>query len=145
MITIVKRNTEAAIKLAQAALLALVAAGFPKAPGWCLKWVRLVFNAAFGPDFWPVPIGLDAAGACEWLEKHGYMLAPGDLGMIGDVYFWVGPGHGKHGHVEIRVPGNRTAGNYSPNAFGDDMDARGDRPMTKRNRPTHVARILPRQ
>jgi hypothetical protein len=130
--------------LALQAELATHEAGFETEAGMCLRFVRQVAQSAFGEAAWPVPRGSDAKDALEWFTARGALLGKSNLGTPGCLLFWVGPGHGKHGHVAIRIPGNRFAENSSLHIGRGDADARGVRQMIKRNRPTHVVRFLPK-
>jgi hypothetical protein len=123
-------------KRAAAATKALTAGGFETEPGFCLRWVRQVQQHEFGEEAWPVPRGLSAAQAYDWLDEHG-LIQPIERGTLpGDIVFFVGFEHGKAGHVAIRIWRNLYAENSSVHWGGDDHDARGTRPLHSIRWPT---------
>lgn len=101
--------------------------GFETQSGFCLRWTRQVIQAALGEKNWPVPRGFDARQSLRHFQRLGWVLPEKADTIPGDLYFWIGPNHGKHGHVAIRIYGNRIAENSSFHVFGDDVDARGTR------------------
>jgi hypothetical protein len=123
------REKEINDKIALEAVVALSADGFESKNGYCLRWVRQVVESALGADSWPIRRGADAGEALTQFASLGAVLDVGASTIPGDICFWVGPQHGKHGHVAIRVYGNKVAENSSYHVFGEDVDARGTRKL----------------
>jgi len=122
------------IGLAQAAQAALTAPGFETEPGFCLRFVREVYQHHYGRDAWKVPQGLDARQAMHWLLADGEAEPNAGFGEIGSILFYEGPGHGLHGHVAIRIPGNRVA----ENSIVHHPDGRGTRDLRLLGAPAAV-------
>jgi hypothetical protein len=115
--------------IAEWAKKALTLEGFETESGFCLRFVRQVVQAALGADAWKIPRGFDAAQALAFCAQNDWVLPVGASNVPGDLAFWVGRSHGKHGHVAIRVLGNEIAENSSYHVHGTDRDARGTRKL----------------
>ncbi len=101
-----------------------------KKPGQCWRTQRLVIESQGLPS--PGP-GLDAKGAAKWYKKRGFAVADTTKTKLGDLYFWL---DGKHGHVSMRVQGNRIGENSSVHST-NGSDARGYRRL-KDLRPVDI-------
>lgn len=118
------------IRLAQTAVGAIVDRGFERQAGYCLRFVRQCVQKTFGAQSWPVPQGLDAKQSADWLKLHRPKECGEGVGTIGSVLFYAGPHHGPHGHVVIRVAGNKVAENSTAHAPEGHDDGRGYRPLS---------------
>lgn len=107
--------------------------------GNCWRHTRLRLVAAgFPPELIP-PIGTDAAGAARWYRKHHPSLCKAKSSVPGDVLFFE-KGHGEHGHVVTRIPGNLVAENSVVHAPEGQKDGRGTRPLGSLGKPSLIMR-----
>lgn len=111
--------------------------------GFCWRYVRQILaRAGVKAEDYP-PQGVDAAGAFAWFKERGMVRKSLTNSLPGDIIFWVGPGHGRHGHVGFRIYGNMLAENSSYHVSGDDDDARGTRALSQLSGISGVVRINP--
>lgn len=135
--------TELQKKIAAKAEQALFQTGFETNPGFCWRWVRQVLEATMGEEAPIPPRGVDAGGALDWYIEEGMKRERVTNTLPGDIYFWTGPGHGRHGHVGIRIYGNQLAENSSVHASGSDREARGTRALWVLPSISAVVRVKP--
>lgn len=119
-----------------AALTALKIPNGVKLPGQCWRFVRLMLETLQLPS--PGP-GLDAKQAALFYAQSGFAIKHFRyLGSKpGDVLFWL---DGLHGHVAVRISGNRIAENSSVHST-DGSDARGTRNLRDVRPPDIVIRF----
>lgn len=128
-------------KNAEMMRLGLTAEWGEKRPGLCWRQMRLSLRHAGIPQSSLPPMGSDAGEAFEWFKERG-MVRPGIPNSLpGDLIFWVGPNHGKHGHVGGRILGNRLAENSSYHWSPGDDDARGTRALSHLSGISGVVRV----
>lgn len=109
--------------------------------GMCWKHTRLRLAAAGVPASLIPPVGVDASGAARWYRKNHPELIARNGSVPGDVLFFE-IGHGEHGHVGQRVPGNRLAENSVAHAPLGKKDGRGTRSLLKVGKPSLVVRFF---
>jgi hypothetical protein len=85
------------------------------------------------------PAGLDAKGQGQWLLSHGWQRIEGHKAQIGDICYW--PKRGLHGHVAVRVPGNRYGENSVRHDPTGEGDGRGFVDMADMPVPTYAVRL----
>lgn len=123
------------------AKMALVARkGFEKKAGQCKRWVRQVQIALKVPERVQLPVGIDAKQSAQWVRDNcpGCIMHNGSV--PGDVLIWEN-GHGPHGHMGIRIPGNKLAENSVAHAPVDTEDGRGTRDLSQLGEPDMVFRF----
>lgn len=127
-------NTQPVLQIEQVQLSAEAtrgakgAQGYSSQPGLCAQFCRLVHTRVLGAARSWQP-GPDAIGVARILRERGHELPPGSFPEVGDMVVLSGPGHGPHGHIMIRVIGNRFANNSTWN-YNQTGDARGFRPLS---------------
>lgn len=97
-------------KLAAVALEALKTPGFVSERGMCQKFVRQVIQAVYGAQFNKYH-SFDAEDSRRLWAGSPYAVAPSRGSMIGDILYKRGTPSSPHGHVGIRIAGNRVAEN----------------------------------
>lgn len=107
--------------------------------GLCAGWAREVVTDEHGKAV-ANPKGLDAWNAFKWYQQRGLSVAPEHGSVIGDILFKKATVFNPHGHVGIRIAGNRVAENSSVHAR-DDEDARGIRTLSQFGRVDGIIRI----
>lgn len=119
-------------KLAQRATEALTAEkGFTKTPGMCQKWLRQVVQSLYGNTY----NRYFKASAYETMlafENSPFAVKPENGSLPGDILYKGRKTSGKHGHVGIRLTGNKVAENSSYHVLNDPpgkVDARGTRTL----------------
>jgi hypothetical protein len=105
-----------------------------KAPGQCWRFQRLPLEEIGLPS--PGP-GLDAKQAGKWYQREGYAINTQST-LPGDLYFWL---DGRHGHVAMRIKGNRLSENSSVHST-NSSDARGTRKIADVRPPDIVIRLI---
>ncbi len=113
---------------------ALIAPNGVRAPGQCWRFQRL--NIEELELLSPGP-GLDAKSAGRWYKKRGLAIDPKNGTKPGDLYFWL---DGEHGHVALRIQGNKLAENSSVHST-NGSDARGLRRLRDVRPPDIVIRF----
>ncbi len=93
-----------------------------KKPSQCWRTQRLVIEALDLPS--PGP-GLDAKRAGAWYKRRGFAIDQERGTLPGDLLFWL---DGKHGHVGMRIKGNKIGENSSVHSTAGS-DARGTRKL----------------
>jgi len=112
----------------EATRMAKGANGYSNQPGLCAQAMRLVTTRVLGKArSWQS--GPDALGVAKLLAERGKELPAGTLPEVGDLVVLDGPEHGEHGHIMMRVIGNRFANNSTWN-FNRTGDARGFRDLS---------------
>jgi hypothetical protein len=106
-----------------------------KRPGQCWRTQRLVIESL---GLRSPGAGLDAKQAGRWYRTRGYALKAGANTLPGDLYFWF---DGAHGHVAMRVNGNKLGENSSVHST-DGSDARGWRLLREVRPPDVVIRLI---
>ncbi len=130
-------------RIAESMRLGLSAEWGEKRVGQCWRQMRLSLrHAGIEKEDLP-PQGSDAAQAFEWFKTHGRVRPTLTNSLPGDLIFWVGSGHGKHGHVGGRIAGNRLAENSSYHSGPNDDDARGTRDLRQLFGISGVVRLAP--
>lgn len=95
--------------------------------GHCAGFARETVWDVYGEDSGvSPPSGLDAVRQYQWFKKRGYAVPLKNGSVVGDLLYKFG---GAHGHVMIRIPGNKVAENSSVHGIGPDEDARGTRTL----------------
>jgi len=113
--------------------------GYSNQPGLCAQAMRLVVARVLGKErSWRS--GPDALQVAAILKERGQELPPGTFPEVGDLCVWSGPTHGEHGHIAMRVLGNRFANNSTWN-WNRTGDARGFRSLTIWTPSTRVFRL----
>jgi len=111
----------------EATRMAKGAQGYSDRPGLCAQAMRLVCSRVLGVDrAWRS--GPDALEVARILSERGQELPQGSFPEVGDLVVLSGPAHGPHGHIMMRVIGNRFANNSTWN-YNRTGDARGFRPL----------------
>ncbi len=115
-------------KLDGIATNAVTAAGFEKGKSMCQKFARQVVEKEFGKKFEAIIHQPDAkAAALAFKEDGDYVVENGSI--PGDLLYKI-EGSGGHGHVGIRVSGNRVAENSVVHFNASDgKDGRGFRSL----------------
>lgn len=100
--------------------------GYPSDPGECAQFQRKVTTNVLGlmRSWHPGP---DAKAVGQLLRSRGLLVKSGHP-EVGDLLVWTGEGHGSHGHIAMRVLGNRIAENATIH-HNQTGDARGFRPL----------------
>ncbi len=114
---------------------ALTKADGVEAPGMCWRFQRLTIEELGLPS--PGP-GLDAKQAARWFKRKGFAVDP-ERTLPGDLFFWL---DGAHGHVAMRVKGNKIAENSSVHSHAGS-DARGVRRLGDLRPVDVVIRLIP--
>ncbi len=133
--------TELQTAIAASMLAGITAEWGERQVGYCWRQIRRSLVKAGVPREKLPPQGYDAAEAFEFFQKKGWVRPTLMNSIPGDIVFWVGKGHGKHGHVGGRVQGNRLAENSSYHWNGGDGDARGFRDIRQLIAVSGVVRI----
>lgn len=122
---------------ASRAVSQLTAKGGVSEPGMCWAWVRRDVVEPLGLPS-PGP-GMDAKQAGHWYRDNGFAVEHDgfDNSKVGDIIFWF---DGNHGHVGIRIPGNKIAENSSVHSSGGS-DARGTRHLANLRKPDCIVRL----
>jgi hypothetical protein len=110
----------------------------PGTPGECAAFVRIGTTQVLGVERSWRP-GPDAIGVYNLMRSRGHVLPPGTRAEVGDLLVWI-EGHGIHGHIAMRVIGNRVAENSSAHVDADG-DARGFRKLSDLDTNYHVIRL----
>lgn len=115
----------------------LTAPGGVSEPGMCWAWVRRDVVEPLGLPS-PGP-GMDAKQAGKWYRANGFAIEHNGFNnsKVGDIIFWF---DGSHGHVAVRVPGNKVAENSSVHSTGGS-DARGTRRIADLRSPDCIIRL----
>lgn len=117
-------------KLAATATEALTAKGYEKRPGWCQKWIRQVVQKTHGNKYDKY---FDDSAYLTMLnfKKSPYAVPAVEPTQVGDILYKGRKTSGKHGHVGIRILGNKVAENSSSHVdpSAGDNDARGTRSL----------------
>lgn len=108
--------------------------------GNCWRQTRLRLKVAGVPPELIPPIGVDAIGAAHWYRVNHPNLCKTNGSVPGDVLFYE-LGHGPHGHVVTRIPGNLGAENSTAHAPEGESDGRGTRPLARIGTPTLIVRL----
>lgn len=125
--------------IAEAAEKAVKLPHIESAPGWCSKFCRQTVAIVHGAKYRHL-FGASARETCQRFADAG-LLVPVERGSIpGDLLFKCGPRDGEHGHVGIRVLGNRVAENSSTTK-GRVQGAKGFRTVAQFGKVTHIARL----
>jgi len=136
----VKRYPFKNVDLASHAVFAVSNGGFERGKQYCLRWVReVVENKTRKP--WSVPRGSDAWEAAQELTKQGLSVPAIRGSKIGDVLFQKPTPRNPHGHVGVRVAGNRVAENWSGHWRADRPDSRGFRTLEEFGRVDCIIRL----
>lgn len=94
--------------------------------GHCAGFARENIWQVYGQSSsYSPPTGLDAIAQYDWFKKRGLTVPKKNGSVIGDLLYKFG---GTHGHVGVRIAGNRVAENSSVHGVGDE-DARGIRTL----------------
>lgn len=85
--------------------------------GFCQRAVRQLIAKLYKSRFAAFNKGASAIEAAKNWEKSPFAVDPRRGSVVGDIMYWT-QGHGPHGHVGIRVPGNKVFSNttLSPSA-----------------------------
>jgi hypothetical protein len=127
----VKPNLADQQMITQVAARALKEPGYEAEPGQCKRWVRQVLEGVKDPYIITPPPGLDAWQTFNWYKENHPECVVEAPGVAGDLLFKDTRSGDGHGHVAIRLFGNRTAENYSPAAKSNGGDARTSRSLTE--------------
>lgn len=127
-------------ELADHAVFAVEHGSFERAKQMCLRFAREVVENKAG-DSWSVPRGFDAWQAAQELTKQGFLINPKNGSKVGDLLFQKPTQKNPHGHVGIRVRGNRVAENFSPHYTAKHPDARGFRTLEEFGRIDAIIRL----
>lgn len=116
--------------LAEAAKKALTARGSESEAGMCQKWVREVVESVYGKKFQKYMKG-SAYLTMLAFKNSPYAVDPSSGSVPGDILYKGRKTSGKHGHVGIRILGNKVAENSSSHVdpSSGDHDARGTRSL----------------
>lgn len=98
-----------------------------KRPGFCQRWVRQVLHNAGVPTELQTLGSPDARTSFRMYEEKGCVMPVGTKPQIGDLLYWIGDGHGRHGHVGIKSTPTHFNENSSVHAESELGDARGYR------------------
>jgi len=132
-------STEQVALSAEATRMAKGAQGYSSQPGLCAQAMRLVTTRVLGLHrSWPS--GPDAKQVAALLHSRGFEMPPGTYPEVGDLVVFDTPEHGEHGHIAMRVIGNKLANNSTWN-FNKTGDARGFRSMSIIKPDTRVFRL----
>lgn len=120
-------------KLAKQAVDALTDPGFESEAGYCQRWVRQVVQAAHGNKY-DKYFKASAVETMKAFAKSPYAVKvnPDVVGggtVVGDILYKGTKTSGRHGHVGIRVVGNKVAENSSAHTSDTDREARGTRSL----------------
>lgn len=113
--------------------------GFYKKPGLCAGWVRQVIAKSEFKALTP-PQGLDAREQFHHFASMGFSIPVEQGTERGDLLYKIADNQGKHGHVGIRILGNRVAENSSVHSH-NGSDARGTRSVEEFGRVTGIIRL----
>ena len=128
------------VDLGNRAVFALTNGSFESRPTYCLRFVRqVVENLQRKP--WSVPRGMDAWEAAQELERQGYGVPLANGSRIGDLLFKAPTETNPHGHVGIRIAGNRVAENSSYHAARQRGEARGVRTLEEFGKFQKIIRL----
>jgi hypothetical protein len=108
-----------------AAQRALTGSQFEARPHLCQKWVRQVIQSLYSDTFDQL-FETDAIRTGNCFNAHGLGVPLLHGSAVGDVLYKL-HGSGGHGHVGIRIEGNRVAENSS--VHWDGHEARGIRSL----------------
>lgn len=111
-----------------------------KEAGQCKRWVRQVCEGAGVPVAYRPPTVIDAKDCAAWYREEREDVCVDNGSVPGDILFWE-HGHGPHGHVAIRIPGNRVAENSTAHAPDGKPDGRGTRPLDELGPPSLIVRL----
>lgn len=114
--------------------------GFEKKAGQCKRWVRQVQAALKVPVRVQLPPGIDAKQSAQWVRDNCPECVMVNGSVPGDVLIWE-HGHGPHGHMGIRGPGNVLYNNSTAHAPEGKEDGRGIRPLSELGEPDMVFRF----
>jgi len=132
-------STEQVALSAEATKMAKGGTGYSNQPGLCAQAMRLVTTRVLGKErSWRS--GPDALQVADILKERGAELPPGTFPEVGDLVVLSGPEHGPHGHIMMRVVGNRFANNSTWN-YNRTGDARGFRDISVWNPKCRVFRL----
>jgi hypothetical protein len=107
-------------------------------PGWCKRAVRQVQAKVYGSQFAEYFEGDDAKQCSENFAGSEYEVPEGHGTAVGDIFFY--DDHGPHGHVGIRIPGNRLWENSIVHGSGN-QGGKGTRWLKRVGTPTRVVRL----
>lgn len=127
------------MQLAQVALNATKAPGYIRMRGMCARFVREVCATYYGIGGFP-PHVPDARAQYDWFAKRGYSVPVGNGSVIGDLLYKLGSDDGEHGHVGIRIAGNKVAENSSAHG-GEGGDGRGVRTLSQFGQVDGIVRL----
>ncbi len=108
-------------------------------PGHCAGWARETVTDIYGAAV-ANPPGLDAGEAFEWYKARGKSIELSQGHTIGDILFKFPTKRSPHGHVEIRIEDNRSAGNSSAH-INSKNDARGIRTLKAFGKVDGIVRL----
>lgn len=114
--------------------------GFEKKAGQCKRFVRQLLLHLEVPEDARLPAGLDAKETAEWIRRNRPQHVVRNGSVPGDILFYEN-GHGPHGHVVVRLPGNIGGENSTAHAPEGQEDGRGYRPLARIGNPTLIYRV----
>ena len=129
------------ITLDQQALVALVDDDFVTTRGYCQKFVRQCIQHLYGDRFDEFHKADAKLSFYAWRESEWFVM-PHRGSVPGDILYYVGPGHGPHGHVAIRLKGNKVAENSIVHQNGK-YGGKGIRKLDTVGYPVGVIRLPP--
>ncbi len=109
-----------------------------RTPGHCAGWAReTIWETYTAKSKYSPPSGLDAKAQYRWFEARGLIVPIARGSVVGDILYKFG---GRHGHVGIRIGGNRVAENSSVHGIGEE-DARGIRTLNSFGQVDGIVRL----
>lgn len=110
----------------------------PTTPGECAAFCRIGCTEVLGVNRAWSP-GPDAIGVYHLMLTRGLVYPRGTRAEVGDLMVWI-DGHGPHGHIGMRVIGNRVAQNSTLLAERNG-DPRGFLPLADMDPNYRVIRL----
>lgn len=126
-----------------AAIAAVEDDAFETKPSYCQRFVRQVIQSEYGGRFDKFHKDTADASMKAW-AKSPYAVHPDRGSVPGDILYWRETPSRRHGHVGVRVTGNKIAENSYVHQ-GNQNGAKGYRPLSALGKPDLIVRIPEKQ